>query len=524
MGQCTSAPSVHYKAQSLEQRSEYENALRAVREDGMNLEYAGELRRDALIVKEATLENSDAFKFASDALRHDPILIMDLLERTKGRVYSHVLLDDMVVDLKAATLFGLNLKYMGEASRANKDISTAAVISNGSALEFASDSLRDDKDLVWLSIDSISGGFKFASERLRSDPETIKHALSVGDFNVEFVHPDSMDERLILDVMSRYGHGYKYLPDRLKVVKPIAMAALANCCSAYLWFPHPLNDDDEVVKIVLETTSLFYPYLPERYKTKEEAIRSILSKHSCVEDFSEEIKSDPAVLALAIKHSRLTPGYEAHGWRELFDNPIRFFSPEILEENLTEELAVEAVTRNFYAYKYLPQKFKDSAKIQKMAMTHWKALKILPKTADMCLLAVTMSLEALPEVPGSVRRELYKAYLFQAELRPPCKAFLWGATHRVRESCAEKKRAVEQIPLQKLNNHGIHFGKLLKKAILSYVGIEYYIHATVGKALAVIPAAIEIVDNEVDLTGDSDEEQEQEMEDVGLGVFDAGFA
>lgn len=503
MGQSTSAPCVPFKAQSLKDRSNYENALSAVREDGTNLEYAD--KEDVRLVTEATIQNPVAFQFASDELRLDPLLVMELLESTEGAVYPYVLVNNPEIDHKAATLCGENLEFMSQESRADKNIVAASVISKGSALKFASDALRDNKDVVMLSIDTFDCGFKYASERLRMDPEVFNYALSVGHYNVAYIPEEAMEEPLMLEVVGRWGRGYQYLPENLKAMKPMALAAVTNFCGAYLYMPEALKDDDEIVKIVLQNTSLLYSELPERYKTKEEAIRCILAGGDCIKSFSEEIKWDPAVLELCIKHATVPlPGYSAEVWREYVDNPLRQFPPAVLAANLTEELACEAVERNFYAYRYLPKVFKDSTKVQKKTMTHWRALKILPKTIDLCLLAVNLSTDAIPDIPSSVRRELFKAYVFQTDLRPLCKVFLWGASYIARHSVVNKKQVVVQIPLQKLNRHGIHFAKLFKKLILSYLGIDYYVHSTVGKALAAMPTPIEVVDDEIDLTGDSD--------------------
>ena len=231
-----------------------------------------------------------------------------------------------------------------------------------------------------------------------------------------------------------------------------------------------------------------------------EDIRGILS----LDDLN-----DPDMLAICVMHSRI-PGdiYAGKDWGEALYNPLKFFDVGLVEKQLTEEMAIEAVTRNCYAYSHLPDRFKKSDDIQKIALLHWQALKILPKTPELCLMAVEADLKALPFVPGHVRRELKRAFDFQNALRRPCKAFLWGATCLdISKDSATRRARIITIPLQKLNHHGVHHSKRFKKLILSFLGIEYCIHAFVGKVISALPMAIEIAaEHEIISVYDSDDE------------------
>ena len=282
MGQCSSV--IAYKAQSVEYRSDLDNAMNAMREDGLNLEHAAGLRGNIRVVKEAVKQNPKAFEFASDGLRRDPCLAMELLELTDGKIYRHILLDDPTIDLKAAMLRGGNLEFMSEESRANYEIVKAAVLSYGAALQYASLTLRDDPDIVRLCIKLDDNGFPFASERLRGDPEFVDYALRLGRYNIEYVAPHALDaigEARIADIMSRFGYAYRYLPLHLRASKRIAVEAVTDFYDSYSFVPEELKGDDDVVQAVLNKTTSMFKYLPYRFKTKEESIRCILAGECC---------------------------------------------------------------------------------------------------------------------------------------------------------------------------------------------------------------------------------------------------
>ena len=109
--------------------TQYERALKLVREDGLNLYcLAQKFRDDMVTVKEAIKENPEAFRYASKRLRNN------------SEILTLAIMRGSLVALEKAP----------EEFLDNKVVMLEAVKKNTSALQYASERLKKDKDLLAL--------------------------------------------------------------------------------------------------------------------------------------------------------------------------------------------------------------------------------------------------------------------------------------------------------------------------------------------------------------------------------------
>ena len=85
-------------------------------------------------------------------------------------------------------MYYMNLRYLSDELKDDKDVMYAAVKSNPNSFEFASDRLKDDEQLAIMAVSNGMGHlFKFVSERLKDNSSVVLAAVS-RTFLVFFFH------------------------------------------------------------------------------------------------------------------------------------------------------------------------------------------------------------------------------------------------------------------------------------------------------------------------------------------------
>jgi hypothetical protein len=125
----------------------------------------------------AAVEYADANLFTDkDWIRGLLDIQPELYKRAKGDV-PH----DYDVALFACTKHGMNLQYVAEELRNNREIVLAAVQARGTSLTYASAELKNNREIVWAAIKENRMALTHASPSLKADEELHTYVTSQVD-------------------------------------------------------------------------------------------------------------------------------------------------------------------------------------------------------------------------------------------------------------------------------------------------------------------------------------------------------
>ena len=108
---------------------------------------------DEVVVLAAVRLDDNAFKYASERLRHSDSFVRDAVAQN-----------------------GYVLEYASAALRAEKEVVMTAVKDHGDSLQYASDRLRADKEVVLAAVAESGSSLKFVSDELQADSEVMAAA------------------------------------------------------------------------------------------------------------------------------------------------------------------------------------------------------------------------------------------------------------------------------------------------------------------------------------------------------------
>lgn len=166
------------------------------------------------------LKNSKEFIMRIDVLDIDPNFI------------GKALLDDEDIVKKLINKSGLNIYYVGEKFKNNKEYNLMAVKKSGHALSSLIDKYRDDKEIVLEAIRNKSSSIVFTKEKIRDDEGIFYEAMK-----------DNKKEELLL---------VHYASERLKNKKDFVLVMLNNDIKNYQFISNELKKDKEIIDLAIE--------------------------------------------------------------------------------------------------------------------------------------------------------------------------------------------------------------------------------------------------------------------------------
>jgi len=206
--------------------------------------------------------------------------------------------------------------------RADRDVVTAAVHQNGSALEWASDELRDDRDVVLVAATNPATDdlLQHTSNRLRGDHEIVLAAVGCRGRELELASEELRNNRdVVLAAVGNDGSALGYASDDLKNDKEIVLAAVAHG-----------GEDGEV-----------FGDASEELRSNREFVLEVIDRNAHALCYaSEELQNDPSVVLKARECAEPYEVYNPH-WRERYNPHWSDFCGDILFERV--EKAFEAL-------------------------------------------------------------------------------------------------------------------------------------------------------------------------------------
>jgi hypothetical protein len=209
--------------------------LEAVRQDWGALQYARQPVSDPELLREAICQSPLAVQFASDELRGDRNIIMQVVEQN-----------------------GLLLEEASESARADQDIVLTAVCQNGMALKYAADSLRNSLDIVVAAVEEAPLALGFANDRFLENRELVFKAVS-SNWHVYGLLSCSgstlaEDVGVATEALRQSGNAFELLPETLKCRKELILEAArsSKSCSMIMECLEAdvLNDKELLIQLL----------------------------------------------------------------------------------------------------------------------------------------------------------------------------------------------------------------------------------------------------------------------------------
>ncbi|CAE7224423.1 unnamed protein product, partial [Symbiodinium necroappetens] len=206
---------------------QHATVLRAVHQNGLSLQFAGEeLRADQRVVREAIAQNAMALQFASEVLRarrdvvlmavvrnghalqfasedlqQDHTLVLTAARRFLFADWSWFFQDKAIKDqrhiaIAAVSMDASALPHTGR--QADKEVVLAALQQDGQMLEFASEDLQADPSVVLVAVASDGTALRFASNALRGCRKVVSVAVRQNGLALQFAeHSLRCDSELL---------------------------------------------------------------------------------------------------------------------------------------------------------------------------------------------------------------------------------------------------------------------------------------------------------------------------------------
>ena len=145
----------------LNDRSDFDIVLQAVKVNPANFQYAGKfLRNDHTIVFEAIKRNGLMLHFASDKMKSNSFIVLTSIHQNGFALEcaSEGLKNDRDIVMEAVKQNGLALREASEGLKNDRDIVMEAVKQNGYSLQYANSIFYQDKSMVVNSINNNPNG------------------------------------------------------------------------------------------------------------------------------------------------------------------------------------------------------------------------------------------------------------------------------------------------------------------------------------------------------------------------------
>jgi len=263
-----------------------EEVLKAVKQDGNQLQYASdELKRDKDIVR-AAMENTSsgattpAFQHAAASLKADREFVIEMLGMT-----------------------GHNLQYASDELKSDKEVVLAAVRNKIHAFRHAAISLKNDRDFV-LQVVTIHGqGLLYANQVFLNDREIALIALKTTGWLINDLSKNlQQDGELILAAVTENGTNIKYIKED-KITDQLALIAVKQNPYALmcLQFPHNQNNDIVLAAVTQAGRTLKDAHNSCR-QNRDIVLAAIKNDGLALFDAAEYLRNDRQCLLEAVKH------------------------------------------------------------------------------------------------------------------------------------------------------------------------------------------------------------------------------
>ena len=161
---------------------------------------------------------------------------------------------------------GLQLQYMDDEIKNNREIVKAAVLNNPYAINYASDKIYADAEIMAFVVNYHYGYFQYVSENLKSNVDFIKMILNKNNASLlKDISEDVFDkcEDLLLLVLDK-NINYKYIPNKYKKSMDFIIKAVVKNPNIYRFIETEFKNNLEICCLALLSSNqrtLVYKYV-----------------------------------------------------------------------------------------------------------------------------------------------------------------------------------------------------------------------------------------------------------------------
>jgi hypothetical protein len=256
---------------------------------------------DLEIVKIAVNYSSYNFQYASERIRGDENIVLEIIEIDANIIKYSLIKTDKIFQ-KAIALNGSTIQYCPDSYKINRSIVISAINnlknSYDEILESLPSEMRCDKEVVLLAVNKNGYNLKYADYLLKIDSEVVLSAVKNYGDSLEFADDLIKDNTEIVTqaVKSKNYQALKYASERLKNDREIVKLAIKSSSENLKYSSIILRKDFELCLQAVKYDYRAFEHVSDFLKNDLDfVIESLDVNHQVSRYFSEEMKIKPAI-------------------------------------------------------------------------------------------------------------------------------------------------------------------------------------------------------------------------------------
>lgn len=244
---------------------------------------------------------------------------------------------DREVVLVAVKKYGEVLEFVSEALKDDKEIVLESVKQNGLALEYVSERLKDDFDVVFSAVTAEPLSLEDASTRLKRDEKIILEALE-GDYrSIDYISEELKNDSRFMILLASYDYrAVQYANRNLRLEKSFILELIEYDIRIVKYLENGLrNSAGFQLQIVKIDPRIFYFCTDEIRGDREIAFEAIRKIGWLLGSAADLIRRDKKIVMSAVKQNGVA---------------IQFASPQLRDD---EEVVKAAISENQLAIAYV---------------------------------------------------------------------------------------------------------------------------------------------------------------------------
>lgn len=255
---------------------------------------------DLEVVKIAVAQSSYNFKYASERIRGDENVVLEILNIDPYIINHSLIKTDKIIN-KALSIDGGVLAFCPPSYLSNKSVVISALQnmkSRHTLLQHLPPSLTDDREVVKAAISINPQNFRYASIKLQGDIELAQLVVSEYGDLLEFLSDSLKSDELIvtLAVRSFNFEALKYAAESFKKDRKIVMAAVKTSGINLKHASIDLRKDFEIAIAAVKNDYSSFEFASETLKSDIDFVLEALEINPKIKNnLSEEVANNPAV-------------------------------------------------------------------------------------------------------------------------------------------------------------------------------------------------------------------------------------
>ncbi len=255
---------------------------------------------DLEVVKIAVAQSSYNFKYASERIRGDENVVLEILNTDPYIINYSLIKTDKIIN-KALSIDGGVLAFCPPSYLSNKSVVISALQnmkSRHTLLQHLPPSLTDDREVVKAAISINPQNFRYASIKLQGDIELAQLVVSEYGDLLEFLSDSLKSDELIvtLAVRSFNFEALKYAAESFKKDRKIVMAAVKTSGINLKHASIDLRKDFEIAIAAVKNDYSSFEFASETLKSDIDFVLEALEINPKIKNnLSEEVANNPAV-------------------------------------------------------------------------------------------------------------------------------------------------------------------------------------------------------------------------------------